>query len=107
MNDRGSGDIFELQRAADPRISPDGSQVVYVRSFMDIMTDRRRSNLWIVDFEGTNHRPLTTGNENDSSPRWSPDGSKLLYVSSFDGSTQLWCRWMDTGQTATMPSRET
>ena len=93
-------DVFQLEWASDPRISPDGSQVVYVRNFMDIMTDRRRSNLWVVDFEGTNHRPLTTGNENDSSPRWSPDGSKLLYVSSSDGSTQLWCRWMDTGQTA-------
>jgi acylaminoacyl-peptidase len=93
-------DVFELEYAADPRISPDGTRVVYVRTFMDVMTDRRRSNLWIVDADGGNHRPLTTGGGTDASPRWSPDGKRLVYTSAVDGSTQLWMRWMDTGQTA-------
>ncbi len=93
-------DVFELEYAADPQISPDGNRIVYQRRFMDIMTDRVRSNLWIINADGTDHRPLTTGLENDSSARWSPDGSKLLYVSSADGSRQLYLRWMDTGQTA-------
>jgi acylaminoacyl-peptidase len=93
-------DVFQLEHASDPRISPDGQRVVYVRNFMDIMKDRRRSNLWIVDFDGSNHRPLTTGNANDSSPRWSPDGSRLLYASSDNDLSQLFVRWMDTGQTA-------
>ena len=93
-------DVFQLELAADPQISPDGSKIVYVRSFMDIMTDRRRSNLWIIDYDGTDHRPLTTGNANYSSPRWSPDGSRLLYVSSADGSSQIYVRFIDDGQTA-------
>lgn len=93
-------DVFELEWASDPQISPDGEHIVYVRNFMDIMKDARRSNLWIVSADGTNHRPLTTGNENDSSPRWSPDGERLAYVSSSDGSSQLYLRWMDGGLTA-------
>lgn len=93
-------DVFQLELASDPQISPDGSKIVYVRNFMDIMTDRQRSNLWIIDYDGSNHRPLTTGNANYSSPRWSPDGSKLLYVSSADGSSQIYVRFMDDGQTA-------
>ncbi|MFQ5615954.1 MAG: prolyl oligopeptidase family serine peptidase [Anaerolineales bacterium] len=93
-------DVFELEYASEPQISPNGEKVVYVRNFMDIMKDRRRSNLWIINYDGSNHWPLTTGNENDTSPRWSPDGSRLLYVSHTDGSTQLYVRWMDTGQTA-------
>jgi acylaminoacyl-peptidase len=93
-------DIFELEWATDPQISPDGERVVYVRNFMDVMKDVRRSNLWIVDAAGGNHRPLTTGNDNDTSPRWSPDGERLAYVSSADGSSQLYVRWMDTGMTA-------
>ncbi|MFQ5506819.1 MAG: S9 family peptidase [Planctomycetota bacterium] len=93
-------DVFDLEYASDPRISPDGGQIVYVRNFMDIMKDRRRSNLWTIHYDGSEHRPVTTGNQNDRSPRWSPDGRRLLYVSSADGSTQLWLRWMDTGQTA-------
>lgn len=65
-------DVFGIEYASDPQISPDGSQVVYVRNFMDIMTDRQRSNLWIVNIDGSHHRALTTGNRNDASPRWSP-----------------------------------
>ena len=93
-------DVFELEHASDPQISPDGQAVVYVRNFMDIMTDRRRSNLWTIRFDGSKHRPLTSGMENDSSPRWSPDGTRLAYVSTADGSAQIYMRWMDTGQEA-------
>lgn len=93
-------DVFQLEYAADPQISPDGQRVVYVRNFMDIMSDRQRGNLWIINIDGSEHRALTTGNHNDHSPRWSPDGRRLIYVSSDDGSAQLYLRWMDTGQTA-------
>ena len=93
-------DLFQLEYAADPQISPDGQRIVYVRTFMDIMADRRRSNLWILNTDGSDHRPLTSGNENHRSPRWSPDGKRLLYVSGEEESTQIYCRWMDTGQSA-------
>jgi acylaminoacyl-peptidase len=93
-------DVFQLENASDPQISPDGKRIVYVRNFADIMADRRRSNLWTVDFEGSNHRPLTTGIENAASPRWSPDATRIAYVSNAGGSRQLHVRWMDTGQTA-------
>ena len=94
------GEFFELEYASDPQISPDGGRVIYVRNFADIMTDRRYSNLWIVDVDGKNHRSLTTGHRNDRSPRWSPDGSKLIYVSNKEGSSEIYMRWMDSGQTA-------
>jgi len=93
-------DAFHLEYASDPRIAPDGSRVVYVRNSMDVMTDRRRSSLWIVAFDGTDPRPLTTGDARDHSPRWSPDGGRLAFVSDRDGSSQVWVRWMDTGQEA-------
>lgn len=96
-------DVFELEYAADPQISPDGSRVVYLRSSMDIMSDRVVRNLWIVDADGDNHRPLLSGRRSYSSPRWSPDGERLAYVSQDDnGAAQLHVRWMDTGQTAVL-----
>ena len=92
-------DVFELEWASDPRIAPDGGSVVYVRNFMDIMQDRRCSDLWLVAADGRDHRPLTGGNGCHGSPRWSPDGKRLLWVARDDGA-QLWMRWMDSGQTA-------
>ena len=93
-------DVFNLQYAGDPQISPDGKRVVYVRQFSDVMTDKRGSNLWIVDFDGKEDRALTSGNYGDSDPRWSPDGTRIAYVSDRDGKPQIYVRWMDTGQTA-------
>lgn len=93
-------DIFNLETVSDPQISPDGKRIVYVRQFADIMTDKRCSNLWIVNFDGSDHRPLTTGNFNDASPRWSADGKQIIYISNRDGAPQIYRRWMDTGETA-------
>jgi dipeptidyl aminopeptidase/acylaminoacyl peptidase len=93
-------DVFNLQYASDAQISPDGNRIVYVRQFSDIMSDKHESNLWILNFDGTDHRALTTGNFSDSSPRWSPDGTRIAYVSDRDGKPQIYVRWMDTGQTA-------
>jgi acylaminoacyl-peptidase len=98
-------DVFDLEWAADPQVSPDGRRVVYERHFMDIVHDRRRSTLWVVAVDGTDHRPLTTGTRNDGSPRWSPDGHRLAYVSADEnGRAQIFVRWMDTGQTAQVTS---
>ena len=93
-------DVFQLEYADDVQISPDGSRIVYVRVSHDIMTDRTRRNLWIINADGTNNRPLRSEARNFSQPRWSPDGTRLAYVSSADGSPQLYVRWMDSGQTA-------
>ena len=91
-------DVFEFEYARDPQISPDGSRILYARQFSDIMTDRNYTNLWIVGADGTDHRPLTTGDFGDSSARWSPDGSRIAFISDRDGSAQIWVRYMDSGQ---------
>lgn len=99
-------DEFQIQLPADPQISPDGKKIVYVRRFADASTDKRYSNLWIINADGTDHRPLTTGNRSDSSPRWSPDGTRIAYLSDSDGKQQLYIRWMDSGQTARITNLE-
>jgi acylaminoacyl-peptidase len=93
-------DVFELEFASDPQVSPDGTSIVYVRNSFDIMTDRQRSQLWQVG--AASHLPLTSGESDSSSPRLSPDGSRLAYFSTLkaDGkntSTELFCRWLNHG----------
>ncbi len=93
-------DIFNLEYVTDPEISPDGSKVIYSRNFKDVMTDRNLSNLWMTNFDGNQHRPLTTGNQRDFQPVWSSDGSRIVYKSNKDGSVQLYLKWLDTGSEA-------
>lgn len=98
-----SEDVFGLEVATGPRVSPDGESIVYVRRSNDIMTDSARSNIWIADVDGDSHRPLLSGKKNFYSPRWSPEGDKLAYISNVEGGTpQIYVRWMDTGQTAVL-----
>ena len=99
-------DVFNLELATGPQISPDGRRIVYVRQFADISADKRRSNLWIINSDGSDHRPLTTGNFSDAAPRWSSDGTQIAYLSDRDGTVQIYRMWLDTGQTAKLTNLE-
>jgi dipeptidyl aminopeptidase/acylaminoacyl peptidase len=92
-------DLFGLEAAADPRISPDGRRIAYVRRSGDIMTDRTRSAIWLIDVATGEQAPLVAGPGSHFAPRWSPDGSRLAYISTAEGgAAQLYVRWLDSGE---------
>lgn len=95
-------DVFELEHAQDPQISPDGQRVVYVRRSMNIKQDSGRARLWIVNVDGSGHRPLTASTDGviESQPRWSPDGTRIAYVHGEAGDSEVHVRWLDDGASA-------
>jgi dipeptidyl aminopeptidase/acylaminoacyl peptidase len=93
-------DVFDLQWAADPQVSPEGRSIAYVRMGYDIKTDRARGSIWLVGVDGKNERPLSSA-PSSGSPRWSPDGARIAYISrAGDGSAQLFMYWTANGVTA-------
>lgn len=93
-------DLFNLEVATDPQISPDGRTIAYVRKSNDIMTDKARPTIWLVDVATGQQHPLEAGSGSYFSPRWSPDGARLAYVAAEGGSPQLYVRWMASGESA-------
>lgn len=91
-------DIFELQWAKDPQISPNGEHVVYVRHGFNVMSDDEDKGLWIIDVDGASHEPLTSSASHAASPRWSPDGDRIAYVSDTTGTSQIHIRWLASGR---------
>lgn len=84
-------DLINIPSISQPRLSPDGSQVVFVRSDADWEKNRTVSHIWRVDVDGSDLLQLTRGDEGQSSPRWSPDGTRIAFTAdrSDDGPTQI------------------
>lgn len=93
-------DIFALEYASEPQVSPDGKTVVYVRNSNDIMTDGTHSTLWLVDVKSGQQTPLFVDQFNYSQPQWSPDGSKIAFISDRSGSRQIHLHWLTENRTA-------
>src|SRR5438045_8730982 len=84
-------DLFDLEAASDPQISPDGRWIAYVRRSGDIMTDRFRRSIWLIDTSTGAQAPIATG---ASQPVWSPDGGRLAYIAAAEGGrAQSFVRW--------------
>ena len=85
-------DFLEFEQVNDPQISPDGSQVVYTRRWVDQQKDLWASSLWIMDADGSRHRFLRDG----SNARWSPSGDRILFIAKGDNDKpQIFVRWMN------------
>jgi dipeptidyl aminopeptidase/acylaminoacyl peptidase len=102
----GARDLFGLQAASDPQVRPDGGAIAYVRVANDIMTDRARRSIWLVDPAGGGQTPLVVDDNANMAPRWSPDGSRLAYVAAGTNGAQLMVRWVAAGRDARVASLE-
>ena len=97
-------DVFELEWASNPQISPDGKLVVYNRNGMDIMKDRRQSRLWIMNIDGSGHRKLTVFDKNEGGAQWSPDGKRLAFTTSTNQGSEIHVFWIESGRMARITS---
>jgi dipeptidyl aminopeptidase/acylaminoacyl peptidase len=86
-------DMFlDLESVSNPQLSPDGQQIIYTRGGVDKLNDRRYSQIWIMQADGSRKRFLIDG----SSPTWSPDGTRIAFTASGEPQgSQIFVRWMD------------
>ena len=78
-------------RVGDPRLSPDGRQVAFVRTTTDLAANKRNADIWIVPADGSAPpRALTRHEKTDNAPRFSPDGRTLAFVSTRSGAPQVY-----------------
>jgi len=73
-------DLFRFQWIGDPQVSPDGSQVVFVRVSVNDKKDGYETSLWTVATDGSSEPRRLTNGKHDSEPRWSPDGKWIVFV---------------------------
>lgn len=92
-------DLRHVRSMAQPRVSPDGQQVLIQIS--DATADGGKSHLWLVDVKADTFRQLTFSPNSDkrgeSGGQWMPDGS-ILFLAHRGEHTQLFQLPMKGGE---------
>jgi len=85
-------DFLDFESVSNPQVSPDGSQILYTRTRIDKLNDKRISTLWLMKSDGSRNRQLMEG----GGGLWSPDGSRIAFVKTDkNGKRQIFTRYMD------------
>ena len=82
-------DFFQLKRASDVRIHPDGGKVAYSLSTPNLADNKSATTIFTQTVAGKSEQ-VTTSGKRDRGARWSPDGKLIVFESGRSGSNQLW-----------------
>jgi dipeptidyl aminopeptidase/acylaminoacyl peptidase len=74
-------DLYRFQLISTPRISPDGSRVVFSQQRVEQKTEKKYTNLWMTPTAEGAPGQFTYGDQSDSQPCWSPDGTQIAFLS--------------------------
>src|SRR2546422_7805732 len=74
-------DLAKVKTVGDPQVSPDGKWVAYTVGTVDAEKDKRDTDIWMVNWDGTQQVRLTfTPDTSESNPHWSPDNKYLAFL---------------------------
>ena len=93
-------DLFKIAYAANPVVSPNGHVIAFDRVYMDVMTDSRRSDLWVIDNDGNNLRQISEGFDVVGPPAFTPAGDALAFVAVKDEQFNIFSQNLATGDRA-------
>lgn len=93
-------DLWAMERAGAPAISPDGKLVVFTINRFSVEENKGDTDLWLVPADGSAPpRRLTWNPGADGGPVWSPDGQRIAFVSKRgDAPPQLYVLTLDGGE---------
>ena len=74
-------DVYKMESVSRPKISPEGSWILYSQSKIDVAKDRAVSKLYMMSADGKETITLTEQTKGVGNYQWSPDGKYISYLS--------------------------
>jgi len=73
-------DVYKMEAVSRPKISPEGSWILYSQSKIDVAKDRSASKLYMMSSDGKETITLTEQTMGVGNYQWSPDGKFISYL---------------------------
>lgn len=73
-------DLLEVPSLSDPRLSPNGHQLVYVLAETDWKANKQISHIWRINADGSGLVQMTNNSQGERSPQWSPDSKQIAFI---------------------------
>jgi TolB protein len=61
------------------------------------------SEIWLMDYDGSNQHPITSYGSLSTTPRWSPDNTKLAFTSYASGNPEIYVFSLETNHRVPFP----
>lgn len=91
-------DLTKMVSVADPHISPDGKEAVFIRTYIDEEENTYIAHLYHIDLISSEITQWTHGKERVSSPQWSKDGKFVAFLSTRSEKNQLYVMSANGGE---------
>ena len=88
-------DIDNLVSVGNPKISPDGSQILYTKKC--VKDGRNNTTIWVAQTKGSKLPRQLTNDGKDGLPQWSPDGSQVAFIRGSESGGQIFMIDMSGG----------
>ena len=73
-------DVYRMEAVSRPKISPEGSWILYSQSKIDAAKDRSVSKLYMMSSDGKETITLTEQTKGVGNYQWSPDGKYISFL---------------------------
>jgi dipeptidyl aminopeptidase/acylaminoacyl peptidase len=74
------GDVYRMEAVSRPKISPEGSWILYSQSKIDAAKDKSVSKLYMMSSDGKETITLTEQTKGVGNYQWSPDGKYISFL---------------------------
>ena len=83
-----------LGRVTNPKVSPDGSKILYAVSYESVEQNKSNNDLWVMNADGSDKRRVTKTPGSEGEAAWLSD-ERIAFVAEKAGKPQMWVMNID------------